>query len=360
MLLCSECKWVDAEMEEILTGTIGSIRRAGMVAFATLFAQIGSSQLYRVADTFHIHSKGAWDYVIFDPAERRLYVPHGSKIDVLDPVSGKELGTISDTPGVHGLAIVPGSHTGYVTNGHAGTVSVIDLTTLKHVEEIPAGKDPDSILFDSFTGRLFVSNGDSDDITIIDPQRKVALATIEATGAPEAAVSDGKGKVWVNLEDKNAIAEVNPQAMQVGQKTVLRGCSQPTSIAMDKVAHRIFIGCRNGVLAVYDPDSHRIRARLPIGLHVDGTIYDAERHFVFASSGDGLLTIYKQVGADQYTRVQQLNTARGAKTIALDPKTGTLFSPTMENVPSPSFGPPRASGPLSYPPRDLEILVIHP
>jgi YVTN family beta-propeller protein len=329
-------------------------------ATTVLFAagSLGQGHSYHVARTLPIQGEGAWDYIVYDVPTHRLFIPHGTQIEVVDPISGKYEGMIQDTPGVHGISILPGSKRALVTNGHAGTVSLVDLESFQHIAEIPAGKDPDSILYEPLTGRIFVCNGESNDLTVIDPSSAKVLATIPAGGAPEAAASDGAGHLWVNLEDRDAVAEIDPNAMRIVRTIHLPGCSQPTSMAFDGTGRRLFLGCRNSTLAVVDPDRSRMIAKLPIGLHVDGTIYDPKEHLIFVSSGDGLLTIIKQRSPDLYARETQIATLRGAKTMAFDASTGVLYLPTMKAVPAPSFGPPRASGPMAYKPSQFEVLVV--
>lgn len=319
---------------------------------------LGQTHPYHVARAIPIPGGGAWDYIVYDAPSHRLFIPHGTQVDVVDPVSGKYVGSIQDTPGVHGISILPGSKRALITNGHAGTVSLVDLESFRHIVEIPAGKDPDSILYEPFTGRVFVSNGESKDLTVIDPAKGNVLATIPAGGAPEYAASDGIGHMWVNLEDRNVVAEIAPKEMRVVRTIPLPGCSQPTSMAFDAKGRRLFLGCRNSTLAVVDPDHSRMIAKLPIGLHVDGTVYDPREHLIFVSSGDGLLTILRQLSPNRYIQEMQISTLRGAKTIALDTSSGVLYLPTMKDVPAPAFGPPRASGPMAYKPSQFEVLVV--
>jgi YVTN family beta-propeller protein len=326
-----------------------------LIFMAAAIAQMGP---YRVTRTIPIQGDGAWDYIVYDAPSHRLFVPHGTQVEVLDPISGKYFGSIQNTPGVHGIAILPGSKRALTTNGHANTVSLVDLGTFQHIAEIPAGKDPDSILYEPYTGRIFVSNGESNDITVIDPVQGQVLATIPAGGAPEYAASDSKGRMWVNLEDRNAVAEIDPKAMHIVRTIPVPACLQPTSMAFDANARRLFLGCRNSILAVVNPDNARTVAKLPIGLHVDGTVFDPTQHLVFVSSGDGLVTVVRQVSPDRYVREAQIETLRGAKTIALDASSGVLYLPTMRHVPAPSFGPPRASGPMAYKPSPFEVLVV--
>lgn len=270
---------------------------------------------YHVTNKYTIGGDAGWDYIVVDPDARRLYVTHYQKIEVLDADTGKIVGQITDTPGVHGIALVPKLGKGFTSNGKADTVSVIDLTTLKHVAEIKAGKKPDAIIYDPGTDRVFVSNGQSDNLTVIDAAAGRVVGTIPVGGAPEYSAADGRGALWVNLEDKNGFATVDVKALKV-IKT------------------------------------------LPIGEHVDATVFDAANHLIFASTGDGVLTIVRQDSPDAYSIVDNVKTMRGAKTLAFDPKTSKLFSSTVENVPLTATAPPKPIGPVAYEPGPFVVLEV--
>jgi YVTN family beta-propeller protein len=293
-----------------------------------------------------------------DPDARRLYVTHFQRIEVLDADTGKSIGQIMDTNGVHGIALVKATGKGFTTNGKADTVSVIDLNTFKHVAEIKAGKKPDAITYDPATNRIFVSNGDSDDVTVIDATTATMVGTVPVGGAPEYSASDGKGTTWVNLEDKNAFVTIDGKTLKVTKTTPIAGCEEPASMAFDSTKRRLFIGCKNQVLVVVDPDSGKVIQTLPIGVHVDATVFDPANHIIFASTGDGFLTVVRQDSADKYTVVENARTMRGAKTLALDPKTGKLFSSTVENVPNNADAPPAPIGKVPYTPGPFVVLEI--
>jgi YVTN family beta-propeller protein len=226
------------------------------------------------------------------------------------------------------------------------------------VGEINAGKKPDAITYDLGTDRVFVSNGDSDDLTVIDPRASDVVGTIPLGGAPEYSTADGKGTLWVNLEDKNAFATVDVKALKVTKTTPIRGCEEPASMAFDATNRRLFIGCKNHLLAVVDPDAGKVVASLPIGEHVDATIFDPTTGLIFTSTGDGVLTIAHQNSPDAYSIVDNVKTMRGAKTLAFDPKTGKLFSATVENVPADATGPPKPIGRFDYEPGPFVVLTI--
>ncbi len=227
---------------------------------------------YHVANKYTLGGDPGWDYIAVDPDARRVYVTHYMKIEVLDADSGKVIGQITDTKGVHGIALVKSIGKGFTSNGKADTVSVIDLKTLAHVAEIKAGKKPDAITYDPGTDRVFVSNGDSDDLTVIDASAAKVVGTLPLGGAPEYSAADGKGTLWVNLEDKNAFVTVDIKGLKVTKTTPIAGCEEPASMAFDSSNRRLFIGCKNHVLAVVDPDASKVITTLPIGDDVDATI----------------------------------------------------------------------------------------
>jgi YVTN family beta-propeller protein len=313
---------------------------------------------YHVTNKYTIGGDPGWDYVVIDPDARRLYVTHFQKIEVLDADTGKSLGQITDTPGVHGIALVKSIGKGFTSNGKADTVSVIDLNTLKHVAEIKAGKKPDAITYDPGTDRVFVSNGDSNDVTIIDATAGKVLATVPVGGAPEYSAFDGKGTAWVNLEDKNSFVTIDIKSQKVTKTTPIAGCEEPASMAFDSANRRLFIGCANHVLAVVDPDAGKVVKTLPIGEHVDATVFDAANKLIFASTGDGVLTVVHQDSPDAYTIVENAKTMRGAKTLAFDSKTGKLFSATVENIPNNATAPPAPIGKVAYDPGPFVVVEI--
>jgi len=313
---------------------------------------------YHIANKYTLGGDPGWDYIAVDPDSRRVYVTHYMKIEVLDADSGKVIGQITGTAGVHGIALVKSIGKGFTSNGKADTVSVIDLKTLAHVAEIKAGKKPDAITYDPGTDRVFVSNGDSDDLTVIDATAAKVVGTVPLGGAPEYSVSDGKGTLWVNLEDKNAFVSVDIKTLKVSKTTPIAGCEEPASMALDSSNRRLFIGCKNHVLAVVDPDAGKVIKTLPIGDHVDATIFDAASQSIFVSTGDGVLTIVHQDSPDAYSTVDNVKTMRGAKTLAFDPKTGKLFSATVENVPETATAPPAPIGKVAYQPGPFVVLVL--
>jgi YVTN family beta-propeller protein len=313
---------------------------------------------YHVTKKYTIGGDPGWDYIVMDPDTRRLYVTHYMKIEVLDADSGKSLGQITETPGVHGIALVKSRNQGFVSNGKADTVSVIDLKTLTHVAEIIVGQKPDAITYDPATDRVFVSNGNSDDLTVIDAAAGKVVGTLPLGGAPEYSAADGKGTLWVNLEDKNAFVTVDIKALKVTKTTHISGCEEPASMAFDPTSRRMFIGCSNHVLAIVDPYSGKTITTLPIGEHVDATVFEPKSRMIFTSTGDGVLSVVHQDSADKYRLVENAITMRGAKTLALDSKTGKLFSATVENIPLTATAPPSPIGKVAYEPGPFVVIEI--
>ena len=298
---------------------------------------------YHLAATFEIGGPCGWDYIAVDPESRRLYVPHVSQVDVLDADTGKRVGTIADTPGVHGIALAPELRKAFTSNGKADSVSVVDLDTLSHTAEIKTGKDPDAIIYDPGTKRVFVSNGESDNITAINAVTGKVDGTIPLEGGPEYLAADGKGTLWVNVQEKNSVVTMDANNLKVIKHTATPGCQAPTSLAADPENRRLFIGCRGGTLAIVDADAGTVIKTAPIGQHVDSTIFDARDRLIFSSTGDGFITILHQDSPNVYSVMDTVKTMRGAKTMALDPKTGTLYLPTAKNLPPGLTGPPKPS-----------------
>ena len=320
------------------------IQRIGLAVLAAIWLSAAGSG-YHVIRKIPVGGEGSWDYITFDPAASRLFVAHANRVDVLDPESGKVIGEIPDTPGVHGIALVPEAGKGFVSNGKTDNVAVFDLKTLATLGHVATGKKPDAIVYDGAARLVLVSDGDSDDLTVIDPFQTRQLGKIALGGAPEFIAGDGKGTVWVNLEDKNETLMIDPARLAVRKRFPLTGCDGPSSLAMDAATRRLFIGCGNKVLTVLDADAGKVVAQLPIGEHVDATVFDPERRLVFSSNGDGTITVVHEEAAGKFRVVETIATARGAKTMAIDLKSKRIYLPTAEGLPPSATGPPHPNGP---------------
>jgi DNA-binding beta-propeller fold protein YncE len=305
-----------------------------LIVFALSLSLFAASA--QTAGGFHVIKKipvpgdGGWDYLTVDESARRLYVSHGTQVEVLDVDSGAIVGKIANTPGVHGIAIAPELGRGFVSNGKASTVTIFDLKTLKTIADVPTGKKPDAIIYDPATSRVFAFNGGSNSATAIQAADGKVAGTIDLGGGPEFAVADGSGYVYDNLEDESLVLKINSRSLKIDQRWPTAPCSSPSSIAMDRPNRRLFIGCRSKVMAVMNADTGQVITTLPIGDHVDATAFDPDSRLIFNSNGEGTITVIHQDSPDKYSTVESVKTLPRAKTMALDPKTHQLFLSTTE------------------------------
>lgn len=290
-----------------------------------------SQESYHLIKKIPVPGQGGFDYLFIDESARRLYVSHGTQVEVLDVDSGNIVGKIPNTLGVHGIAIAPELGVGFVSDGQTSTVTVFDLKTLKTTGEIPTGKKPDAIIYDPATSQVFAFNGGSDSTTVISAADSKVKATVDLGGGPEFAVADGNGFVFNNLEDKNELIKIDARKDSVEQRWPLAPCEAPSSMAMDKANRRIFIGCRSKVMAVVDADSGKVITTVPIGDHVDASAFDPESKLIFNSNGEGTISIIHEDSKDKYSVVQTVKTVPRARTMALDLKTHQAFLSTIED-----------------------------
>ena len=291
---------------------------------------------YKVTAHYPVNqSTEGWDYVTIDSAARRLYLSHGSQVEVMDADSGKMIGTVSDTPGVHGIAIAPGNR-GFTSNGKENKVSIFDTKTLALIEKIDVGKGPDGIFYDSGSKRVFTNNHGSSDITAIDAASGKVAGTLKIEGAGEQMVKGRDGLLWVNLEDKNEVVSFDPKTLEVKSRFPLREAKTPTGLAFDGKNNRLFIGCRSQSMLVMDASNGKIIAAMPIGAGVDFAGFDPEARMIFFSNGDGTLSVFHQKSADAYEDAGAVTTQASAKTMAFDAKTKKIFLPAAEMIVTPA------------------------
>jgi DNA-binding beta-propeller fold protein YncE len=313
---------------------------------------------YHVTTTYKVGGEGWWDYLTADSDARRVYISRGTHVMVLDADSGKSVGDIADTPGVHGIALAPELGKGFTSNGREGTVSIFDLKTLATSSKVRVGDNPDAILYDLYSGRVFTFNGRSQDATSMDAATGAVLATIGLYGKPEFAATDAKGKIFVNIEDKSEMVMIDPNKLEVKARWPLAPCTEPSGLAMDRKNRRLFVGCGNKMMAVVDADSGKVLATLPIGEGVDATTFDPETGLAFASCGEGVLTVVKEESPDKFSVAENVPTKRGARTLALDAKTHNIFVVTADFGPRPE---PTADNPHPRPamlPDSFVVLVV--
>ncbi len=285
-------------------------------AVACLLAQSSSS--YRITHTYLLGGDGSWDYVVPDPPHHRLFLARQNRVMVVDEDSGKLLGEVTGIQGAHGTAVAESSGHGFATSGNDQSVVMFDLKTFQPLGRIPAAEDADAILYDAPSNRVFTLNGDAHSSTVIDPKAGKAITNIALGGKPEYGVSAGDGKVYANLTDTGEVVEIDAAKAAVARRWPTAPCKNPVSMAIDTGHHRLFSGCRSGVMAISDYQAGKIVATVPIGTGVDGAGYDSAYGDAFASNADGTLTVIHQDGPDQYHVAQTVETPQGSRNMGLD------------------------------------------
>jgi YVTN family beta-propeller protein len=303
--------------------------------FVCLWSATAFAAHYKVLQKVTIGGEGGWDYLTADAENRRLYVTHGGRVQVFDLDSLKSVGSISGTPNVHHVAVAPALGKGFVTNGKIDSIFIFDLKNFKKTGEAPTGMSPDALVFDPASSRVFVFNAKSNDATVIDGKTGEVAATVPLGGKPEFGVADGAGHVYVDVQDKNSVAEIDTRQMKVTHTIRVGGCEDPSTLAMDPARHRLFVGCRNQVMAVVDSENYKTLAKLPIGPRVDSTVFDPDSKLVFNSTVDGNVTVIDANDDPNYQVKETVPTQIGARTMALDSKTHKLFLITAEFGPQP-------------------------
>jgi len=316
---------------------------------------------YTVVRSVVVGGDGGWDYLVVDSEARRLYVTHGTRVQILDADTLAPVGEIPDTAGVHGVALAPELGRGFTSNGRAGSVTVFDLKTGRTLEEVKIeGQNPDAILFDPVTRTVFAFNGRSADATVLDAATGKIVATVPLGGKPEFATTDREGRIYVNIEDKSEIVVLDARKAAVEKRWPLAPCEEPSGMAIDRAHKRLFVGCANKTMAVVDASTGKVIATVPIGGGVDANAFDPGTSLAFSSNGDGTLTVVRERTPDDYSVVANVPTRKGARTMALDEKTHRVYLATADFGPPPS---PTAEQPHPRPPiapGTFTILVAEP
>lgn len=305
--------------------------------FATLMAVNNATAQsgYKLSNTFHIKSTGWWDYIAVNETTNKLYVSHGTQVNILDKTNGDSLGIIPNTEGVHGIAFINSLGKGYTSNGRSNNVTVFDLATNKVLTQIATGENPDAIFYEPYPKTIITCNGRSKNLSVINPLDNTVIATIPVEGKPETAVSDEAGKVFVNIEDKNEIVVIDITKHQVIAHWSLEPADGPTGLAIDITTKRLFAGCEKQ-LVVMNADNGKIITKLPIGDGCDGVAFDNTSKLIFTSNGSGTVTVIKENNATDFTVVDNVITKRGARTICVDEQSHKLYLPTAEFEPRPA------------------------
>jgi DNA-binding beta-propeller fold protein YncE len=337
--------------------------RFGVGLLVTTLAAGGAAgaraQDYKVLQRATLGGEGGWDLLAVDAAAHRLYVARGTRVMVIDADTLKLVGEIPDTAGVHGVAVASDLGRGFTSNGRTSNATIFDLKTLAKVGEVKTGENPDAILYEPKSHRVLAFNGRSKDVTVIDAKAGTVAGTLALEGKPELAVEDGKGTVFVNLEDKSVVVALDPVALKVKGRWSLAPCEEPTGLAIDRAHRRLFASCDNKMMAVMDADSGKVVTTVPIGQGPDGAAFDSDRQLAFSPNGrDGTVTVIHESAPDKFEVVQTVETSKSARTLDLDPKTHKLYLVAAQFGPPPS---PTAEQPRPRPamvPGTFEVLVV--
>jgi DNA-binding beta-propeller fold protein YncE len=295
---------------------------------------VEAPQGYHLIKKVVLGGAGGWDYLIVDPAARRLYISRSTHVMVVDADTYAVVGDIPATDGVHGIAVAADLGRGFTSNGRAGTVTTFDLKTLQKLAEAKAGKNPDAIVYDPASRRVFACNGGSQDVTVVDAASGRAEGTIALGGKPEFAAADGKGRVYVNIEDKSEVVAIDARRLKVQARWPLAPCAEPSGMGIDAAQRRLFIGCHNKMMAVLDADSGKVLATPAIGAGVDANAFDAGTRQALSSNGDGTLTVVSEETPEKFSVAQDVATQKGARTMALDAQTHRVFLVTADFAPA--------------------------
>ncbi|MFI5137451.1 MAG: YncE family protein [Sphingobacteriales bacterium] len=325
-----------------------AIALLSVVAYSTVYAQN-----YHVANTYHIKSAGGYDYITVDSLSDNLYISHGMQVNILNKTTGDSIGVIKSDKDMHGIALVHELGKGYITNGGANSVLVFDLKTNKVLGHVPTGMFADGIFYDTFSKKVISCNGRSKNMTVIDPVTDQAVATIQLTGWPETATSDGKGKIYVNNAEKSEIDVIDATTFKIVNTWPLAPGKGPSGLAMDRNTMRLFAGCDGNLLVVMNATNGKIVTTLPIGDECDAVGFDVKLNTVYSSNGEGTLTIIKEISPDQFTVAQVLKTEKGARTNAVDQITHKIYLPTADFKPK----DPKSFRPAAIP-GTFRVLVV--
>lgn len=312
---------------------------------------------YQVLKRLQLGGEGGWDYLSVDSTARRLYISRSTHVMVVDIDNDKVIGDIPDTPGVHGIALAPEINRGFISNGRNNTSTIFDLKNLKVLGQVKTGTNPDAIVYDPATKRVFTFNGRSKDATVFDAVSGEVAGRIELRGKPEFAAANGKGTIYVNIEDTSEVVEINCLNLTVVKRFSLKPCKEPTGMGLDADHHHVFSGCHNKIMTILDTDTGKLMATVPIGEGVDGNGFDAGKELAFSSNGDGTLTIVRELAPGEFTVGETVATQRGARTMAIDPKTHYIYLPAAKFLPLSSSPEGAKSRPVMI--KDsFEVLVV--
>jgi len=323
---------------------------AAVLAAVPAFAQ----KQYRVVNRVKLGGEGGWDYLYYDKDSHRLFITRGSHVMVVDTNTLQAAGDIPDLSGIHGVTLAPELGRGFVSNGGDNSVTIFDLKTLKKLDSVKVGERPDAIMYDPFTKHVFTFNAKSKDSTVVDAATGKVVGTVPLGGKPEFPATNEKGKVFVNIEDKSQIAQIDAAKLSVQGTWPVSPCQEPSALAFDRAHHRLFAGCGNKVMAVVDSESGKVVTTVPIGEGVDAGRFNPNTQEVFMSCGEGVLTVIHEDSPDQYTVTQNVPTVKGARTMAMDYESNTAYLVTAQREATPAAPGQRPA----MVPGSFELIVV--
>ena len=292
---------------------------------------------YKIVNKIHVEGDGGWDYINVDEANSRIFVSHSTVAQAIDIKTGKVAGTIPDTKGIHGIAIAADLNKGFTSNGRDSSITVFNLKTLELITKVKVtGRNPDAILYDPFSQRVFTFNGGSSNSTVIDAKENKVVATIPLEGKPEFSATDGKGKIYVNIEDKSLLDQINATTLKVEHSWSIAPGEEPSGLALDNQNHRLFSVCGNKLMVVTDAETGKIITTLPIGDRCDGVTFDPDKKRAYSSNGEGTITVVQEENSNSFKVLETIPTQLGARTITIDKTTHHLYLPTAEYESTPS------------------------
>lgn len=307
-----------------------------LAGFSMSFSQVSQSK-YTISNKIHLEGDGGWDYLSVDESASRLYISHGTIVQVVDLTTNKLFGTIPDTKGVHGIAIARDLGKGFISNGRDSSVTIFTLKTLEVTGKVKVtGANPDAILYDPFSKKVFAYNGRSANATVLDANSGKVIGTIALPGKPEFSATDKNGKVFVNIEDKSLICVIDPISLKIVQTWPIAPGEEPSGLAFDAKNHRLFSVCGNKLMMVIDSDNGKVIAKVDIGEGVDGVAFDPDLKRAYSSNGQGTMTVIQEKNKSTFEVRDNFTTMRGARTIAVNPKTHKIYLPVAEYQPAPA------------------------
>jgi DNA-binding beta-propeller fold protein YncE len=318
------------------------MKLTALLVTAIVFASSAAAQTssgFKLQTRYPVAGVGGWDEITVDSNARRIYVSHGVRVNVLDADTGKEIGIIADTPGIHGIAIAPPSKHGFTSNGKENKVSMFNTIDLSLIKKIEVGQGPDGIYYDAKTDRVFTNNHGSHNITAIDATKGEVVGTVEVGGNGEGAGIGGDGLIYVALEDKNEVCAFDPKTFEVRRHIPLEGITAPTGFAVDAKNNRFFVGGHNKVAQVIDGATGKMIASFPTGSNTDAAAWDGKDGLAFISNGEGNISVIQEKSPNEFVALDAIQTQQSAKTMAFDGKTGKIFLPAATVVVTPAEDP---------------------